>query len=171
MLLVPAALDVMIARLNVIALDQQPDPSLFATALVCSISAERDQIEICSAGHPPPVLMSATGAAHEAPLLPGPPLGIFADGRWQTSREALHPGTSVLVYTDGLVEGRVAPGAAERLGIDRLLEQLPRLRHAADDHLLAELADHAQRANGAPLADDVAALLLTPTHSEATIRD
>ena len=91
MLLVPAALDVMIARLNVIALDQRPFPSLFATALACSISTERDLIEICSAGHPPPVLIGVAGAAHEAPLLPGPPLGIYPDGRWQTSREALHP--------------------------------------------------------------------------------
>jgi serine phosphatase RsbU (regulator of sigma subunit) len=161
MLLAPAPLEVMVARLNVIALDQQPDPSLYATALVCSISAERDLIEICSAGHPPPVLMDADGAAHEATLLPGPPLGVFGDGRWQTSREPLDHGTSVLVYTAGRVVGGAAPGPTARLGIDRLLEQLPRLQHVAGVDLLAELADHAQRANGAPLSDDVAALLLT----------
>jgi serine phosphatase RsbU (regulator of sigma subunit) len=60
-----------------------------------------------SAGHPPPVLLDVSG---ETRLLDGPTadllLGVDQDADRQDRTTALRPGTTVLLYTDGLVERR-----------------------------------------------------------------
>jgi phosphoserine phosphatase RsbU/P len=160
MLLAQAPLDVMVSQLNVIALDQQPSPSFFATALACAIAPDRETLAVCSAGHAPPVLIrDGRGTESYAPA--GPPLGVVPDATWTVSTVPFGPGSGVLLYTDGLIEGRRAPGAAQRLGIAGLLEAFADTRGLTPAAQLAALADHAVAANGAPLSDDVAALLLT----------
>jgi serine phosphatase RsbU (regulator of sigma subunit) len=66
-----------------------------------------------------------------------------------------------VLYTDGLVEGRVTPGASERFGTERLQEWIES-RGAAipDDSALQELLTDLERANGGALADDVAVLVV-----------
>jgi serine phosphatase RsbU (regulator of sigma subunit) len=69
---------------------------------------------------------------------------------------------SLLLYTDGLIEGWSAPTSRTRLGLAALLpiiDDFHRLGTSADgllDGLLAE----AQRRNGGPLTDDVALCLV-----------
>jgi serine phosphatase RsbU (regulator of sigma subunit) len=97
------------------------------------------------------------------PVNHGPVLGVFDDAERPASRFALS-GTdwALLMYTDGLIEGRSGPGD-KRLDITGLRDlitsaparQLPR----AD--LPSWLAEQAEKANEGPLADDVAMLLLT----------
>jgi serine phosphatase RsbU (regulator of sigma subunit) len=91
----------------------------------------------------------------------GPPLGVTRDADWAVTTVALDPAASVLLYTDGLVEGRASPGGAERLGTGPIAELLAELHPgevtAAD---LERLVGVATRANGAGLADDVALLAL-----------
>jgi serine phosphatase RsbU (regulator of sigma subunit) len=70
---------------------------------------------------------------------------------------------SLLVYTDGLVEGYAKPGEEDRLDVPGLCGLLT--EPVARDRPLSELPDwlfgRAEEANGGPLADDVAMLLLT----------
>jgi hypothetical protein len=69
---------------------------------------------------------------------------------------------SLLMYTDGLIEGRTGVGN-ERLdvsGLCRLLVE-PTAREVPLAALPAWLVGQAERANGGPLADDVAMLLIT----------
>ena len=113
-----------------------------------------------NAGHPPPVRLGH-GAAHEVDAPPCPPLGVIADVAWAAGEVALGPGSALLGYTDGLVEGRVAPGAIERLGTRPVIELAGRL-HAAGaggGELLTALVELAAEAGGPP-ADDIAALLV-----------
>ncbi|MFE1146923.1 SpoIIE family protein phosphatase [Streptomyces albidoflavus] len=71
-----------------------------------------------NAGHPPP-LLAVPGAPcrvlteHEMMLYPG-----LAEGGWQEYRQPLPPGSTLLLYTDGLVErrGEDIDAAIERLG-------------------------------------------------------
>jgi len=71
--------------------------------------AERT-IAYASAGHPPPRVRRADG--HVAPLKspPGLPLGIDPDEQYDESVHALHPGDTILFYTDGITEARDPDG-------------------------------------------------------------
>ena len=161
LLLGDAPLEEQLARLNVVARAQQPASGLFATALACTIAPDRRSVTVCSAGHPPAVVVE-DGCAREVRLTPGLPLAVEPDGAWPATTTALAPGAAILLYTDGLIEGRAAPGESERLGTARLLAEIERRDRGDGDAaaLLAGLVDFALRANGAPLEDDVAAVLV-----------
>ena len=69
------------------------------------VDAGRTELRLAVAGHPPPLLVPASGAPSllDAPL--GPALGVAA-GPWPTRSVPLGPRDSVLLYSDGLVETR-----------------------------------------------------------------
>jgi sigma-B regulation protein RsbU (phosphoserine phosphatase) len=161
LMLTEAPLHEHLARLNVVALAQKPQSGLFATALTVTIAPDRRSVTACSAGHPPAMIIE-DGCARELHVSPGLPLAVRADGAWPAKTTALAPGAGILLYTDGLIEGRAHRGADERLGAAALLEEVERLERAGGSAsaLLADLADFALRANGAPLEDDVAAVLV-----------
>ena len=62
------------------------------------------------------------------------------------------------------MEGHAAAGSSARLGLRRLVGMLERNGSAEDiDRAsLVRLVDEVRRANGAPLADDVAVLFVAP---------
>jgi serine phosphatase RsbU (regulator of sigma subunit) len=91
----------------------------FAT-VACAVTAPPyDTLTIALAGHPPPVIASPDRPVQFAVVRPGPPLGCgWADSdAYQPATIALTPGTTVALYTDGLVERRDEP-------IDTSLERL-----------------------------------------------
>ncbi|MEV6212082.1 SpoIIE family protein phosphatase [Kitasatospora sp. NPDC051914] len=126
--------------------------------------AERARLFL--AGHPAPLLLGPEGPPR---LLPadqaGPALGLLPcdDGlaAWPAQELELHPGWSLLLYTDGLVEGRVGAGS-RRLGQDGLIELIA--DHQAAGQSRGRLVDSAlaevEELNGGALTDDVAVLLL-----------
>jgi serine phosphatase RsbU (regulator of sigma subunit) len=133
----------------------------FATVCSCVINPSRSAATVISAGHPPPILMD--GQIMPLPIAPGPPLGMVVPGHghpWQPTTLELRGAFSLLLYTDGIIEGRAAPARSERLGIGPLLVALDRLG-TSHDVLLGSLMSIAEEANGARLADDVALLLVS----------
>jgi serine phosphatase RsbU (regulator of sigma subunit) len=79
------------------------------------------RLRLTSAGHPLPVL-SRPG---RPPTTIGPPgllLGMTGAARWEQSEIELHPGDTLLFYTDGVTD---TPAGGERFGEARLLEALP----------------------------------------------
>ena len=68
----------------------------------------------------------------------------------------------MLLYTDGLIEGRVDDEDG-RLGVDGLIDLVRAYRRRGGplDRLPDWLVGQAEERNGGPLADDVAMLLLT----------
>lgn len=138
-------------------------------ASVCDIELTPDlrQARIRTAGHPSPLLWM--GDAICEPHLPhrGAILGSnladvgSADG-WQPDVVELGPQCTLIAFTDGIIEGRRAEGE-ERLGSDGLadiaalaLKDAGSLEEAAEAMLAA-----AEAANGAPLQDDVALVILS----------
>jgi serine phosphatase RsbU (regulator of sigma subunit) len=89
--------------------------------------------------------------------------------RWRSSEVALGTEWSVLMYTDGLIEGRIGAGT-ERLGSDGLirlaeaeLTATPAAsngRQARDHQLIDSLVEQVRVLNGGELDDDLAALAL-----------
>lgn len=80
----------------------------FATILVASLrqDAAGAQIRWSSAGHPPPMVLDPGGAAHFLPQRPGPVLGVATTRARREQTAELAPGSTLLLYTDGLVERR-----------------------------------------------------------------
>jgi serine phosphatase RsbU (regulator of sigma subunit) len=70
---------------------------------------------------------------------------------------------TLLCYTDGLVEGRSAPGSSERFGIEAVVEAAAGLlqQGAGLEEVLDRLLDVVHEANGGDLSDDVAILCLS----------
>ena len=134
---------------------------MFATLCMTTIEADRRHAQVYLAGHPAPLLLTPTGIAPLSEGATGPALGLFPDGRW--TYETLDLGTdwSLLLYTDGLIEGRIGQGP-ERLGSDGLVPLIGRLRAAGRSGY--DLIDAAVAAvedlHGGSLNDDVAVLLL-----------
>ncbi|MFE2865978.1 PP2C family protein-serine/threonine phosphatase [Embleya sp. NPDC059259] len=134
---------------------------MFATLCMTIIEPDRRRGQVYLAGHPAPLLLTPKGIAPLSESATGPALGLFPDGRW--SYESIELGTdwSLLLYTDGLIEGRIGPGP-ERLGTDGLLPLIGRLLAAG--RFGYDLIDSAVAAvedlHGGSLNDDVAVLLL-----------
>lgn len=144
-------------ELQQVCTSERHDPYAFVTVLLGVVDPARATLRFVSAGHPPPVIVG--GAPIEC--VNGPPLGVVADAHWQLVEVALPHPCTVLLHTDGLVEGRAEPGSIDRLGIeairDRIAAATPGAVTAAD---LDDLVAYAARANGAGLPDDVALLAI-----------
>jgi phosphoserine phosphatase RsbU/P len=77
---------------------------MFITALVGRILLAEKRVEIASAGHCAPFLVSAGGEPREIRVAGCPPLGILPQLKRQCQSLTLSPGDWFVLYTDGLVE-------------------------------------------------------------------
>ena len=75
-----------------------------ATLLYAVVDPEEGRLRLASAGHPPPLVLDAAGGAFFAEGPAGSPLGVLPFLACPESTVALPPGSTVLCYTDGLVE-------------------------------------------------------------------
>jgi len=79
-----------------------------ATAAYAVFDGYTSTLQYATAGHLPPILVSADGArVLEVP--PAPPLGAFPYGRIPEHELALGSGETLFLYTDGLIERRGIP--------------------------------------------------------------
>lgn len=107
-----------------------------------------------NAGHPPPLLITASGhARYLAPERHGIPIGIDPGVPRFEHVHPLPPGGTLLLYTDGLIERR---GRDIDACMRDLAEQTARLATAG----LGELCDEVMTGRGQRFDDDVALLAL-----------
>jgi serine phosphatase RsbU (regulator of sigma subunit) len=137
--------------LNDVMLAHPEDPR-FITALCLTVTLGPDEalIRLACAGHPAPILVPADGSP-SAIAAHGDLLGIFPEIRLETTELVLHPGDSLVAYTDGVTdqgpEALVSPEQALRdqraTNADELASTLERLarrplaRHPDDVAILA----------------------------------
>jgi serine phosphatase RsbU (regulator of sigma subunit) len=133
----------------------------FASLATLVVDDDRRAGTLVLAGHPPPVRLGSPSCpvgvgAH------GPLVGVMPKPRWSSVEVGLGAGTELLLYTDGIIEGRADPQRTERLGVEALIEVLDLLRACglAGVALLDALIDEVQCRNGVPLRDDVALCLV-----------
>jgi sigma-B regulation protein RsbU (phosphoserine phosphatase) len=96
-------------------------PTHYAT-LVCARAGASGEVEICNAGHLPPLVIGRGGVRSLEAT--GLPLGAFCDEQFGTSRIRVEPGEAILLYTDGLSEARDSGG--RMYGTERLLNLVRR---------------------------------------------
>jgi serine phosphatase RsbU (regulator of sigma subunit) len=129
--------------------------NIFATAVLAQVSGQQGDVLSFSwtnAGHPPPVLLRPDGTAELLETRPNLLLGLDPEAPCDDHRIDLPDGSTVVLYTDGLIERR---GAQLTAGFDWLVGELQG-RHEMD---LESLCDHLLSGIVEP-DDDIALLLL-----------
>jgi serine phosphatase RsbU (regulator of sigma subunit)/anti-sigma regulatory factor (Ser/Thr protein kinase) len=135
-------------------------PHAMTTLAYVVIDPERESVEIVTAGHPPPLLICPEGPASYLPVSGGIPLAVAAAARYTSSTHRLEAGTTIVLYTDGLVETRG----------ESITDGLERLRGLADEPVAVEAlcTKLVERLVPSERADDVAiiAARLQPVPAE-----
>jgi serine phosphatase RsbU (regulator of sigma subunit)/anti-sigma regulatory factor (Ser/Thr protein kinase)/fluoride ion exporter CrcB/FEX len=132
---------------------QQIQPGAMATIAYGHMDPETGLLTLAKAGHPPPLVMTTTG---ETMFISGglsPPLGVTHVLAYEETTVELEAGSTLLLYTDGLIERR---GESIGMGMARLAEvaaQAPDNLEAASEHIISSLL-------GDGVKDDTAILLL-----------
>jgi serine phosphatase RsbU (regulator of sigma subunit) len=98
---------------------QELDPDHFSTLVHVVIDLDRSDMKIVNAGHPPPLLIAPDGEARFLRQALSVPMGTLTSADYHPEAVALGAGSTVLLYTDGLIE-RADIALDERL---RLLQQ------------------------------------------------
>jgi serine phosphatase RsbU (regulator of sigma subunit) len=128
------------------------DPDAFATCCYVEVDLRRGRAFVTRAGHPPPVLRSATGRTRVLDVAVGLPLGVDPDEIYVAEPVHFFPGDTLVLFTDGLVEdsrttmdtGLAAVIAEVRMGevadlevfADGLVSQQRTAEHRPDDMAL-----------------------------------
>ena len=136
--------------------------SHYAT-LVCGKASASGEIELCNAGHCPPLLL---GGDEVAPIgATGFPVGIFASSGssgsspYSVQNVRLAPGDTLFLYSDGLTEARDERDS--EFGVDRLRHFLHEHRALSARALAAAcLKEQASFLGGAPRADDLTIMVV-----------
>jgi serine phosphatase RsbU (regulator of sigma subunit) len=153
--------DQVLGALEQVLMTERRLREIFATvaSVVLDLSANRATVRL--AGHPPPILL-ADGRAGPVAARTGIVLGVKPTPTPATDVEFSSDDWSLLMYTDGLIEGHSGAGN-ERLDVPGLCALLgePAAAGMPLAALPAWLVGRAEHANGGPLADDVAMLLIS----------
>lgn len=144
-----------------VLLAERGDDEHFATVAMVTLNPALDQAQVVLCGHPRPLLIRDDAVA-ELEIAPHPMLSFLEDQPIRPARIDLRGPWGMLLFTDGLVEGRDAPGDVRRFGVEGLTATLEPLvaQHKPCAALPPALIAEAERRNGGPLTDDVAALLI-----------
>lgn len=134
----------------------------FATVCLASIAEDLSAARLSVAGHPTPILASAAGAS-ELEVRRGPPVGVVDSYVWEPTEVPLpaEPWT-LLLYTDGLIEGRSAPDGPRPFGGDHLCRLIAQTSPPLVEPQVDTLLTQVREANGAPMTDDVVVLAVSP---------
>jgi serine phosphatase RsbU (regulator of sigma subunit) len=136
---------------------------VFATLCDLTLDSALGRAEIRLGGHPTPLVLR-DGVVVEVDVdVRHTVLGAFGIDGWQASTVELGSDWALVVFTDGLIEGRANGSGSDRLGSAELARLATRAFAEADSlQSVAEALVHAaEEAHGGPLPDDVALILVS----------
>jgi serine phosphatase RsbU (regulator of sigma subunit) len=138
--------------------DPGPEDQRFSTLQVARITPRAGgvDVQIASGGHPPAFVLRADGGVEEAGG-PGTLLGVVGEFDGDDEHVVLHPGDTLVLYTDGLTEAR---RGSEVLGPARVAELLRGLARADAAGIAAELERASDAFGDGHRRDDLALLVL-----------
>lgn len=130
---------------------------VFVTATYATLDIQTGTVVLCSAGHPDPFVCTATGCLR-LDARRNRPLGIWEDTTFEEFSVTLHPGDSIVLFSDGLPDAR---RGKEFFGEERIEGVLDRMRDA-DPQLIADtLMAEAVGFAGEQHTDDIAIVAAT----------
>ncbi|MEV6528416.1 SpoIIE family protein phosphatase [Streptomyces sp. NPDC051639] len=154
--------DELLSTLQQVLEHERESDEIFATLCTVDIAPDGRRAGLCLAGHPSPLIARP---GRPAELLPyengGPALGLLPGARWPRQQVELGGEWSLMLYTDGLIEGRIGEGN-RRLGQDGMVDMVRRqlAEGLEGEQLLRAAVSEVRELNGGELTDDVAVLLL-----------
>ncbi|UGY92868.1 PP2C family protein-serine/threonine phosphatase [Streptomyces gobiensis] len=154
--------DELLGTLQKVLEHERANEEIFATLCMVDISPDGRRAGVCLAGHPEPLVVGGGSAPRLLPYdYAGPALGLLPRARWSRSQVELGGVWSLMLYTDGLIEGRIGRGN-ERLGQDGMLDLVTSglAGGRSGEQLLDGMLENVEELNGGVLTDDVAVLLL-----------
>jgi serine phosphatase RsbU (regulator of sigma subunit)/anti-sigma regulatory factor (Ser/Thr protein kinase) len=136
---------------------RQLEPGRAATLLYAVLEPHAERATVAAAGHPPPLVVEEDGTSRFIGLRPSVPLGAVREAVYEESEFPLVVHSTLVLYTDGLIEEAGEP-------LDAGLRRLQRSAEAAG-HDAERLCDRLMRdllpAGAGP--DDAALLVVTVT--------
>jgi len=152
----------LLGRLNQ-ELCRDNDACMFVTALCGVLDPASGEVVYANAGHNAPLRFGRDGQAAYIDMPPGTMLGVFEEATYREMRLELHPGETLLLYTDGVTEANNIE--LELFGDDRL-EAFPGGLFASSAALVKGVVDAVEAFAGeAEQADDITVLALRRTES------
>ena len=116
----------------------------FVTALYGLLDDRTGEFSFARAGHEPPLLLRSDGSVERLPHGPGMSLGMWETIRIDERSLTLPPGSTLVLFTDGLTDCRNPQG--EAFGLERIKSTLAELAGLSAqqvcDHLLKTLLAH-----------------------------
>jgi serine phosphatase RsbU (regulator of sigma subunit) len=128
----------------------------FITLAYVTVDAQGGEVACASAGHPGPRLVRLDGTVTEL-ASQGLPLGVEADQTYEEVRAPFEPGSTLVLYTDGVVEER---RGSELYGVGRLDRVLEERRGLAAEELAAEVLADCRAFGDGDLVDDCAIVVI-----------
>jgi hypothetical protein len=133
-------------------LNRDRDNAQYATCCYLTVAPGTGRVQICCAGHPRPILVTDGEPATLLTLDAGLPLGVDPDHRYGASAFTLPEDSTLLLYTDGLIE---RPGADLTLTTSAILRELHEIGSIEPAAILAGLRP---LNDPSPRHDDIAVL-------------
>jgi hypothetical protein len=128
----------------------------FATVLLAVHDPETGSLTYATAGHPAPIVV---GPETHHPVTAGssPPIGVGVPTGLRQTTVPLVPGAIACLFTDGLMDARVAGGILGRGRLEELLREL------GDNATARELIERVSQESRV-LSDDIAAVVVSPAN-------
>ncbi|MGX1971963.1 PP2C family protein-serine/threonine phosphatase [Streptomyces kronopolitis] len=141
---------------------ERSTPEMFATCAILTLDRARHRATVTLAGHDEPLLIPLSGAARPVEARHGIALGMLpGHGSWHPTHCTLPPRATLLMHTDGLVEGHTVGSDRHRLGTDGLLRIIEAGRHLSPPDLIDHLTGTARSLDAGRHTDDLAVLVLS----------
>lgn len=145
----------------------------FATALIATYYSPKKNLELCLAGHPPPLIYRRKSKSWLVPEMSDAasqttrnmPMGIMEGQQFSSTNVSLSAGDLMLAYTDALFESRDADG--NMLLAEGLLQLLDEKVDASEPGLLVpRLLDQLRALNPENLGEDDVTVMLAQANTD-----
>ncbi|HEU4912084.1 MAG TPA: SpoIIE family protein phosphatase [Actinomycetes bacterium] len=148
-----------------VLVSERESDEVFATVAMVRVRPDEGVATTWLAGHPVPVLVEGTAVSPLPDHGSGVALGVLDDMTWPGVDMPVSRRSSLVLFTDGLIEGFDGVTQGRRLGDGGLHAVLAGLLEAGftGNELAVTLLDEVRRRNGGELTDDVAVLMLSWT--------
>ena len=123
----------------------------FVTFCYVRIDTVARKLSYANAGHNPPLLVRGNGGI-DALAPSGTVLGVFAESAYEQGDFAIASGDRLILYTDGITEGRNPAG--DEFGEERLAETASRHRTLPAEDMLAAMLRDIEAFNAGVYEDD-----------------
>ena len=134
--------------------------SIFVTFLAGILRLSTGVLELCNAGHNPPLLRTAAGSVSRLRIRTNIPVGISEDHVFASDRVTLRPGDQLVMFTDGITEAE--NGREELFGESRLEPIVRSAMGSSSETMTGKIISGVRNFSAeAEQSDDITVMVLT----------